>query len=62
MGTTENIVLELYDVGLKDWVGYETDTLVSVSNVETFLYRSDGVSDCPGMSDEEEKLLNAGKP
>jgi hypothetical protein len=62
MGTTENVVIELYDIGPKGWVGYETNTLVSVSNVETLLYRSDGVSDGPGMSDEEEKLLNAGKP
>lgn len=62
MGTIENIVIEIFDIGLKRWVCHETETLIPVSNIETVLYRSRGVSEGKGMSDEQDRLANYGKP
>jgi hypothetical protein len=62
MGTTENIVIETYDLGLKRWICSESESLLHVANIDTLLYRARGVTEGKGMSDEEDRVSNHGKP
>lgn len=62
MGTTDNTLLETYDLGFKRWIGTDSNSLMPVANIKTLLFRARGVTEGKGMVDEEERLENHGKP
>lgn len=58
MGTTNNALLETYDLGAHRWIRIDSGSIMPIVNVQKLLVRARGVTSGRDMVDEVDKLEN----